>query len=100
MARPTEKERYEMRTRTLIKKVYSENLGRPKEEITSIIPANLYAYRVKIKNEETIVLRSALDDYFNARNAEERKYSIKKIAEALGNSTTEKSWERKRRAEN
>jgi hypothetical protein len=84
MARHTEQEKYERKVRALIKKVYSENLGRSKDEIISITkPHNRYAYVVKRGNEETIILKSSLDNYFNTSDKDIQKAAIGKIEKAL-----------------
>ena len=83
MTRHTEQEKYERKVRALIKKVYSENLGRSRNEIISITnPDNPYAYVVKRGNEETIILKSSLDDYFNT-SKDIQKAAIGKIEKAL-----------------
>ena len=84
MTRHTEQEKYERKVRALIKKVYGENLGRSKNEIISITnPDNPYAYVVKRGNEETSILKSSLDDYFNAPDKDIQKAAIGKIEKAL-----------------
>ena len=71
-----------MRTRRLIKEVYSK-LGGRSEEL--VIIHGFHVFKVKRADREVTILQSIFDDYFSDKRREAQESCMKKIEEDLKN---------------
>jgi hypothetical protein len=74
MARPTTAESRMMEVRRLIKKIWSEKLGRDSKELTNIIHIkHEFAYKICKGNKCIRVSKGKIEDCFSKNNTPERR---------------------------